>query len=129
MTRKLIVPDAFREAAEAANMSPGILSGGHIFLTGVTGSDAKGGMPEDPSDQFQSIFDKVAGVLTEAGTDLDSVVEMTSYHVGLRTHFEVFDRVRTARLRAPYPAWTAVEVAGLRRPGALVELRVVAEAP
>ncbi|WP_275041520.1 hypothetical protein [Tateyamaria sp. ANG-S1] len=29
-------------------------------------------------------------------------------------------------LRAPYPAWTAVEVAGLRRVGAVVEIRAIA---
>lgn len=129
MTQKLIVPATFKEAAEAARMSPGVLSGGHVFLTGVTGSDPRGGMPEDPVDQFQSVFDKVAGVLSEAGADLGAVVEMTSYHVGLREHFDAFDAVRTERLCAPYPAWTAVEVAGLRRPGALVEVRVIAKAP
>jgi enamine deaminase RidA (YjgF/YER057c/UK114 family) len=126
MPPRAIVPPAFRAAAEAAHMSPGIVSGGHLFMTGVTGSDPSGQMPPDIEAQFHAVFDKVAGVLECAGLDLGAVVEMTSYHVGLRDHFERFDAVRVARLHAPYPAWTAVEVAGLRREGAVVELRVIA---
>jgi hypothetical protein len=33
-----------------------------------------------------------------------------------------------AGLRPPHPAWTAIEVAGFVSPGAIVELRVVADA-
>ncbi|WP_299476092.1 Rid family hydrolase [uncultured Roseibium sp.] len=51
---------------------------------------------------------------------------MTSYHVDLRAHFETFRAVRSEYVREPYPAWTAIEVAGLRREGAVVEIRVVA---
>ncbi|MGL5008792.1 MAG: Rid family hydrolase, partial [Paracoccaceae bacterium] len=58
--------------------------------------------------------------------DFGAVVEMTSYHVALRAHFDLFNRVRAAYVRDPFPAWTAVEVAGLRREGALVEIRVIA---
>ena len=41
MTIRAIVPPEFRAAAERAKMSPAIVSGGHVFLTGVTGSDAE----------------------------------------------------------------------------------------
>lgn len=51
---------------------------------------------------------------------------MTTYHVGLRDHFDLFNQVRLEYLEEPYPAWTAVEVAGLRREGAIVEIRVIA---
>jgi len=36
------------------------------------------------------------------------------------------NQFRRAYVRDPFPAWTAVEVAGLRREGALVEIRVIA---
>lgn len=108
-------------------MSPGIVSGDHVFLTGVTGAASDGTMPDGAKAQFTACFDKIAAVLAEADLTLKAVVEMTSYHVGLRDHFDIFDWVRLARLSDPYPAWTAVEVAGLRRPGAVVEIRVVAQ--
>lgn len=77
---------------------------------------------------MRAAFDKIGLVLDEAGLSFRSIVEMTTYHIGLRDHFEVFDRVRLSFVHAPYPAWTAVEVAGLRRPGAVVEIRVIASA-
>ena len=107
-------------------VSPGIVSGHHVFLTGITGSAPDGTMPIDPEVQFRQAFDKIGAVLAEAGLGFDAIVEMTSYHIGLRTHFDSFNAVRADHVRDPFPAWTAVEVAGLRREGALVEIRVIA---
>lgn len=128
MTKRAIVPPESRAAADQLKMTPGIVSGNHLFLTGVTGSDAHGSMPEDPEVQVRNAFEKIGHVLREAGLTFQSIVEMTSYHVGLRGHFDLFDTVRLEYLEEPYPAWTAVEVAGLRREGAIVEIRVIANA-
>ncbi len=126
MTRRAIIPPAARASAEQLKMSPAIVSGNFVFLTGVTGADSRGVMPDDPAAQFRSVFEKIGAVLQEAGLNLQAIVEMTSYHIGLREHFDLFDAVRLEYLDAPYPAWTAVEVAGLRREGAIVEVRIVA---
>lgn len=126
MRKQVLMPPQLRSAAEALNMSPGIVSGGHVFLTGATGGDEQGVMPADPATQFRAVFAKVEMVLRAGGMRLDNIVEMTTYHIGLRDHFEVFDAIRLEHLKAPYPAWTAVEAAGLRREGALVEMRVIA---
>lgn len=126
MNKRALIPPALRAACEDAGMSPGLQAGGFVFLTGVTGSAADGVMPTDQMDQFNACFDKISSVLNEADAGLNSIVEMTSYHVGLRDHFDAFDKVRRAHLSDPYAAWTAVEVAGLRRVGAVVEIRVVA---
>lgn len=107
-------------------MSPGIVSGNHVFLTGVTGADLNGTMPEDPGEQFRSAFERIGSILRADGLAFRSIVEMTSYHVGLREHFDTFNAIRLEYLDDPYPAWTAVEVAGLRREGAIVEIRIIA---
>lgn len=101
----------------------------HLFLTGMTGSEASGGMPCDPEQQFHNAFAKIGAVLTEAGLGYSAIVEMTSYHIGIRDHFDLFNQVRRHYVCNPFPAWTAVGVAELRRPGALVEIRVVAHKP
>ncbi|MFL4468694.1 Rid family hydrolase [Tateyamaria armeniaca] len=129
MTKRVLIPPALRAACAQAGMSPGIQSGGFVFLTGVTGSAPDGAMPTEDVAQFKACFDKIASVLSEADMGLDNLVEMTSYHVGLRAHFDDFDTVRRMYLSDPYPAWTAVEVAGLRRIGAVVEIRAVAALP
>lgn len=110
-------------------LSPAVWSRGHLFLTGVTGALPTGAMPEDPGAQFRSIFSKIRSTLEAAGTDFSAVVEMTSYHIDIRTHFDAFHDAYDIYLKAPYPAWTAVGVAELRRPGALAEVRIIAEAP
>lgn len=126
MTRRAIVPPEFRAAAEQLKVSPGILSGTHLFLTGVTGSDRDGRLPQDPVTQMRNAFEKIDTVLRTADLTFRSVMEMTSYHVGLRDHFDLFASLRLGYITEPYPAWTAVEVAGLRREGAIVEIRVIA---
>lgn len=124
---RAIFPQGSEGSAKALKLSPGVLSNGHIFVTGMTGSLADGTMPEDPITQFHSAFSKIRAVLQAADTDTHAIVEMTSYHVGIHDHFDLFNEVRCAYVSDPFPAWTAVEVAALRRPGAVVEVRVIAQ--
>ena len=129
MARTALFPAGTRGTADQMKLSPGIVSGNHVFLTGVTGSKPDGDMPENLEDQFRLAFDKIGAVLLEVGLGFDAIVEMTSYHIGLRDHFDSFCAVRSRYVTEPYPAWTAVEVAGLRREGAVVEIRVIATLP
>ncbi len=94
----------------------------------MTGSVPDGTMPTDPEMQFRAAFEKIAALLAAADSDFGAVVEMTSYHIDIAAHFETFEAVHAEYVQQPYPAWTAVEVAGLRRAGALVEIRVIARA-
>jgi enamine deaminase RidA (YjgF/YER057c/UK114 family) len=128
MTKRAIFPAGSAETARQIRISPAILSRGHVFLTGMTGSGPDGSMPEDPAVQIRAAFDKIAGVLKEAGLGCDSIVEMTSYHVDINSHFDLFNDIRAGYVSEPFPAWTAVGVAELRRPGAIVEIKVIAEA-
>lgn len=122
-----LFPPGSRAAADQVKVSPGLISGQHVFLTGVTGSGPDGTMPTSAAQQIRSAFEKIGQVLQEAGSTHRDIVEMTSYHVGLRDHFDLFNEIRCEYVREPFPAWTAVEVAGLRREGAIVEIRVIAE--
>jgi enamine deaminase RidA (YjgF/YER057c/UK114 family) len=97
-----------------------------VFLSGITGSRPDGSMPDDPAEQVRSAFGKIGAVLAEAGLTHAAIVEMTSFHVALGDHFDLFRTILTEYLSEPFPAWTAVEVAGLRRKGAFVEIRVIA---
>lgn len=127
MVKRAIVPPELRAATDQLKMSPAIVSGDHVFLTGATGSDAQGKMPDDPKAQMNNAFEKIGFILRAGGLSFGSIVEMTTYHVGLRDHFDLFDQIRLEYVDEPYPAWTAVEVAGLRREGAIVEIRIIAE--
>ena len=110
-------------------MSPAIRAGGFLFLTGATGGRPDGMMPETAGEQTEVALGKVAEILSHAGADESDVVELTSYHVDIETTFPQVEAVLHGIFSAPLPAWTAVGVAELRRPGALVEFRIIAQDP
>lgn len=129
MVKRALFPEGSQAISTRLQISPGVLCDGFVFLTGVTGSSADDTRPADLEVQFHSAFRKIGAVLEQASVSFDAIVEMTSYHVGLREHFDLFCQVRAAYLREPFPAWTAVEVPLLRREGAAVEIRVIAACP
>ena len=107
-------------------MSPGLACNGFVLLTGFNGMAPKGDLSADPEKQFRQAFLQIERVLAEGGLDLGHIVEMTTYHVGLRDHLDLFKSVRAEFVEEPYPAWTAIEVAGFASEGVIVEIRVIA---
>ena len=94
MVRKSLFPPGSEGPAAQIKVSPGIISGDHVFLTGITGSRPDGSMPEGVEDQVRSAFEKIGSVLAEAGLGHDAIVEMTTYHVGMEEHFDLFNAWR-----------------------------------
>ena len=104
MATRALFPTGSEASALQIKVSPGIVSGDHVFLTGMTGSGPNGSMPEDLHDQFRQAFEKIGLVLREAGISFGSIVKMTSYQVGLRDHFDIFNSVRSEYVQEPFPA-------------------------
>ncbi|MGX9355690.1 Rid family hydrolase [Roseobacteraceae bacterium S113] len=126
MSHSAVFPAGVDPEDIALKLSPAVRAGDHLYITGMTGVGADGVMPADPAEQFEAAFAKIGAVLAGVDADFSAVVELVSYHVEINAHFDVFAQVHGRFVTAPYPAWTAVEVAGLRRPGALVEVRATA---
>jgi len=126
MSATPIIPAVMRDLHDAWRMSPAVESGGFLFLTGFSGAPLDDPPSPDPETQIREAFSQVEIVLAEAGLDFGHVVEMTSYHVGLRTHLDLFKSIRAEHVRDPYPAWTAIDVAGFATDGVIVELRIIA---
>ncbi|MBO6604474.1 MAG: RidA family protein [Roseicyclus sp.] len=123
MTERSIAPEGFEGYLRDWKMSPALVVGDLVFLTGMTGAGPDGTVNPDPVVQIELAFERVRIVLEAAGARM---VEMTSYHVGLQDHIGAFREIRARHVSEPYPAWTAIEVQGFVTPGTLVELRVVA---
>lgn len=121
-----IIPESLEGYVTDWCMSPALEHDGFLFMTGFTGAGADGVLSNDPETQMRAAFAKVGLVLSEAGLGFEHIVEMTSYHVGLRDHLGLFKRIREQHVAEPFPAWTAIEVAGFVREGAIIELRVIA---
>lgn len=102
---------------------------GLLLLSGVTGTAEDGTVDPEPRAQFEQAFRHLELHLDAARVTIADVIEMTTYHVGLRAHLEVFTAVKDAYVRAPYPAWSAIGCSELIMPGALVEIRAIAATP
>ena len=153
MPRNAIIPPALQAVHDQWHFAPAVRAGQLVFCSGIIGTSRDGARPvsglegaqattakadapldalvavRDPADQFATAFEALQAILAAAGSDLAHVVELTTYHVEMARHMATFMEVRAQFLAPPYPAWTAVEVAGLIVPGGLVELRAVATLP
>ena len=122
-----ILPDSMAEFYNDYHFSPGFEAGGFLFISGQTGIDASGKVPNDPSEQARFAFEGIGAVLTEAGLGFEDIVSITSHHVGDVTGiFDWFPKVKDSFLTPPYPAWTALEVSGLAIPGVVIEISATA---
>jgi enamine deaminase RidA (YjgF/YER057c/UK114 family) len=128
--REDIVPAGLERHYTEHEYSPAVRVGDVVHLAGVIGVRDDGGVDQDASAQFAQAFANLGEVLTAAGCSFADLVEMTTFHVGLREHLPAFVAAKhTVMSGPPYPAWTAVGVAELGIPGALVEIRTTAHVP
>lgn len=122
---RAVVPAEMRPYYDDWRMSPGLEHNGVVYFTGMTGK-LGGKVSDDPETQMREAFRKIGLVLAEAQLDFRDLLEMTTYHVGLRDHLDLFRSIRAEFVQDPYPAWTAIEVSGFATEGVIVEIRVVA---
>jgi len=107
--------------------SPAVRVGNLLFISGTTatGDDLQIVGLGDIAAQTRQIFRKWSAILQAAGAGFDHVVETTDYVTSLE-HYERTAEVRREFFRPPFPAATGVQVAGLIRPEALIEIKGIA---
>jgi enamine deaminase RidA (YjgF/YER057c/UK114 family) len=108
--------------------SSAVKAGGLVFVAGQIGLNPDGSIPEKPEQQFVNAFERLKLVIEEAGCQMGGLVELVSYHVGLNTnnHLTDFMKVKEKYVPAPFPTWTILDIAGLARPGLIIEIKAVA---
>ncbi|QQO20650.1 RidA family protein [Bradyrhizobium diazoefficiens] len=108
--------------------SSAVKAGGLVFVAGQIGLNPDGSMPETAEQQFVNAFERLRLVLDDAGGQMSDLVEIVSYHVGLSSHLTTFMKVKERYVPAPFPTWTILDIAGLARPGLVIEIKAVAAA-
>lgn len=109
--------------------SAAVRAGDLLFISGMTAADEQGNLvgEGDIVRQTEYIFEKMGRVLAAAGLDFTHVVETTEYFTTLEGYARTAEvRRRVFGAAGPYPAATGVRVAGLIRPGALIEIKATA---
>lgn len=73
-------------------------------------------------------FETIAATLQAAGSDMDHVVDILSYHCDLDAQMSTFMKVKDRFLPGPkFPCWTAIGITSLAVPPAICEIKVVAQ--
>lgn len=131
-----VVPEGFEEIVELYHYSPAVKVGNQIFLSGVmaavpgydiaTGGDVD---KETMSVAFRAAFEEAAAVLTEAGASWGDVVDITTFHTDIDAQIYPFADVKDEFIKAPYPAWTAIDIDRLFSPEAITEIKIIAVMP
>jgi 2-iminobutanoate/2-iminopropanoate deaminase len=121
--KKVIQP---KEFPTGRPFSPGILSGGTLYIAGQTGQDLKTGkIPDTFEVEMKQCLENIGLVLKEAHMGFEDAVTVQVY----LTDIELFPRmnaVYTTYFKEPRPARTTVGVAKLAGAGAHVEITVTA---
>lgn len=113
--------------SERLTFSPAIRVGNLLFISGTTATDENRRIVGvgDIAEQTRQIFRKWEPILKAAGASFEHIVETTDYYVTLEGYSKTAD-VRREFFRHPFPAATGVQVAGLIRPEALIEIKGIA---
>jgi len=113
---------------ERYTFSAGVRAGNLLFISGMTAANEQGELvgEGDIVRQTEYIFEKMGRVLEAAGASFANVVEPTEYFLTLDGYAKTAGVRRKVFGEAPWPAATGVLVAGLIRPGALIEIKATA---
>lgn len=126
MKKTPVIPKSMDTKYSDWHFSPAMKSGKFVFVSGCTGTKPDGTNSTQVTLQFKQAFENVQASLIEAKLSFADVVEMTTYHVGLRNQLEDFKLVKDEYIKEPYPAWTAIGVCELAVKDALIEIKVTA---
>ncbi|SEB60925.1 Enamine deaminase RidA, house cleaning of reactive enamine intermediates, YjgF/YER057c/UK114 family [Nitratireductor aquibiodomus] len=128
--RDVIFPRNQQASYEAFGYSAAVRSGGFVFVSGQVGVNDDGEAIMDPAMQFAQAFGNLNSVLEAAGCGFDDIVDITTFHVDMFTHFSAFEAAKKQAFpRPPFPNWTAVGVVNLAVPALLLEIKAIAKLP
>lgn len=103
-----------------------IIAGDTIYLSGVVVGQREG---ESLEDAYDRAYRRIGTILQRAGVGWDDVVDITSYHTDVTAQMDAIVAVQRRYIRAPFPAWTAIDVDRLIPDRAITEIKIVARRP
>lgn len=128
--RTAIFPKDRQATYDAYGYSAAIRSGDLLFVSGQVGVDRDGKAIAGAKEQFAQVFENLRQVLVAAGCSFDDIIDVTSFHVDMFTHFDAFSAAKQRVFpEPPFPNWTAIGAATLADPDLLLEIKVIARVP
>jgi enamine deaminase RidA (YjgF/YER057c/UK114 family) len=126
---KVIMPDNPNALKTRENwgFSDAIIVGDTVYLSGVVATTKDGDANLEAA--YTRAFDRITAILAKAGVSWDDVVDITSYHTNVVTQMPAISAVKNHFVRAPFPAWTAIQVVRLIPDKGITEIKLVAKLP
>ncbi len=88
--------------------SPGVISGGHLFVSGQASVDDQGNIVADTFEgECRRSFENLKRIVESAGATLDDAVQVRNY-VGSQEYLREFNAIYRDYFSAPYPARTTL---------------------
>lgn len=126
MKKEAIVPERMRANYDRYHYAPAIKVGTTVWVSGQAGVGEGGVIPPSLEEQTHLAFQKLKQVLEAAGSSLDDIVELVSYHVDFPNGASTITAVKDQYITKNYPAWTGIGVTSLLLPGLLIEIKATA---
>ena len=123
--RRVIQPEGYKPTPSP--LSPGILVGNTLYLSGSTGGDPTTGqlVPGGFEPEMRQVMANMMTVLTAADMDLSNVVQVTTYLADMADYGRYNEIYREFFTVEPLPVRATVAVRELAR-GAVIEMMMIA---
>lgn len=124
--KQIIMPESQEGRAfmEQFGFSEAVIHGDTVYLSGVIAGPAPEGMTREEA--YDRTFRYIGSVLERAGSSWDDVIDLTTYHVDIDESLPALAEVKNRYVKAPFPAWTAIDIDRLFAPDGEVEIKVTA---
>jgi 2-iminobutanoate/2-iminopropanoate deaminase len=107
--------------------SPGLVSGGFLFVTGQVGIAPDGQLNDSIEAQARQTIENVGAILKAAGCDYKDVVKVSVF-ITKSEYFQPFNLIYTQYFSEPHPARTTT-LSALVNPALLIEIDAIARMP
>ena len=125
--RKPVSPSG---AAPNPALSPGMIVGDFLFVSGHVSVDSSGNVvgANDAEAQSRQVMNNISEVVSAAGAPMDDVAKITCFIPDI-AYYPAYSKVRAETWPKAPPASSTVVVAGLVRPELLVEVEAIVRLP
>ena len=108
--REIIAPESMKLIPERIGYAPAVKVGDTLYCSGQIGRTPDLVVIEDPEQQFIAAWENMRDVLHAGGCTFEDVVDMTTYHVDLATHMDLFRTIKDRYVPRGLSAWTCIGV-------------------
>jgi enamine deaminase RidA (YjgF/YER057c/UK114 family) len=104
-----------------------VITGDTLYLSGVVAGLRDG--ETDMEAAYSRAFERIGEILRRAGASWDDVVDITSFHTDVTAQMPAIVAVKNRYVKAPFPAWTAIQIVRLIPDKGITEIKVTAKLP